>query len=138
MLGVFRGSILAFKHLVIFLWPGVQVPALNIFETSFRRGKFDGSRKLANGGMLEFSKIYPMDAVFDTPEDVPEEVRALVVCFCTPSVCCWWGSLSYGGVAGGGGGVWGGVVGGVGGGGGARRMVSGQGRTTGCNMTYGF
>lgn len=53
---------------------GVWVPALNIFETSFRRGKFDGSRKLANGGMLEFSKIYPMDAVFDTPEDVPEEV----------------------------------------------------------------
>lgn len=52
----------------------MQVPALNIFETSFRRGKFDASRKLANGGMLEFTHIYPMDAVFDTPEDVPEEV----------------------------------------------------------------
>lgn len=55
---------------------GVWVPALNIFETSFRRGKFDESRKLANGGMMEFTHIYPMDAVFDTPEDVPEEVRA--------------------------------------------------------------
>jgi len=55
----------------------MQVPALNIFETSFRRGKFDESRKLANGGMLEFAKIYPMDAVFDTPEDVPEEVCRL-------------------------------------------------------------
>lgn len=54
---------------------GVWVPALNIFETSFRRGKFDESRKLSNGGMLDFAHIYPMDAVFDTPEDVPEEVR---------------------------------------------------------------
>lgn len=54
--------------------PPPQVPALNIFETSFRRGKFDESRKLANGGLMEFSHIYPMDAVFDTPDDVPEEV----------------------------------------------------------------
>ncbi|KAI8463362.1 MAG: Enoyl-reductase-domain-containing protein [Monoraphidium minutum] len=55
---------------------GVWVPALNIFETSFRRGKFDDSRKLANGGLMEFAHIYPMDAVFDTPDDVPEEVKA--------------------------------------------------------------
>lgn len=47
---------------------------MNIFETSFRRGKFDGSRKLSNGSLLDFTHIYPMDAVFDTPEDVPEEV----------------------------------------------------------------
>ena len=51
-----------------------QVPALSIFETSLRRGKFDGNRKLSNGGMMEFSHIYPMDAVYDTPEDVPEDV----------------------------------------------------------------
>lgn len=57
------------------------MPALNIFETSFRRGKFDASRKLANGGMMDFTHIYPMDAVFDTPEDVPEEVCA-GVCAC--------------------------------------------------------
>eukprot|EP00775_Hariotina_reticulata_P004573 gene4573-4827_t len=55
---------------------GVWVPALNIFETSYRRGKFDASRKLSNGGLLEFKNIYPMDAVFDTPEDVPEEVKS--------------------------------------------------------------
>lgn len=53
-----------------------QVPALNIFETSFRRGKFDASRKLSNGGMLDFAHIYPMDAVFDTPEDVPADVAS--------------------------------------------------------------
>jgi len=50
------------------------VPALSIFESSLRRGKFDANRKLSNGGMMEFSNVYPMDAVYDTPEDVPEDV----------------------------------------------------------------
>jgi enoyl-[acyl-carrier protein] reductase I len=54
---------------------GVWVPALNIFESSLRRGKFDESRKLSDGSLMEFSHIYPMDAVYDTPEDVPQEVR---------------------------------------------------------------
>jgi len=53
---------------------GTWVPALNIFETSYRRGKFDESRKLSDGRMMEFAKIYPMDAVFDTLDDVPEDV----------------------------------------------------------------
>ncbi|CAG9463667.1 unnamed protein product [Pedinophyceae sp. YPF-701] len=53
---------------------GVWVPALNIFETSLRRGKFDESRKLSDGSLMEFAAIYPMDAVYDTPADVPEEV----------------------------------------------------------------
>lgn len=55
----------------------LQVPALNIFESSLKRGKFDESRKLSNGALLEFAHIFPMDAVFDSPEDVPEEVGAL-------------------------------------------------------------
>ena len=42
---------------------GTWVPALNIFETSYRRGKFDESRKLSDGSLMEFAKIYPMDAV---------------------------------------------------------------------------
>eukprot|EP00798_Chlamydomonas_sp_ICE-L_P008981 gene8981-16117_t len=53
---------------------GVWVPALNIFETSLRRGKFDESRKLSDGSMMEFANIFPMDAVFDTLEDVPEDI----------------------------------------------------------------
>ena len=53
----------------------MQVPALNIFESSLRRGKFDASRKLSDGSLMEFVKVYPMDAVYDSPEDVPEEVR---------------------------------------------------------------
>lgn len=54
---------------------GTWVPALNIFETSYRRGKFDESRKLSDGSLMEFAKIYPMDAVFDTMDDVPEDIR---------------------------------------------------------------
>ena len=50
---------------------GTWVPALNIFETSYKRGKFDESRKLSDGSMMTFSKIYPMDAVFDDMDDVP-------------------------------------------------------------------
>ena len=54
---------------------GTWVPALNIFETSLRRGKFDESRKLSDGSLMEFAKVYPMDAVYDTYDDVPEDVR---------------------------------------------------------------
>jgi len=53
-------------------WP----PALGIFQKLLERGKLDASRKLADGGTLEFEKIYPLDAAFDTLEDVPEEVRS--------------------------------------------------------------
>ncbi len=52
-------------------WP----PALNIFETLLRRGKIDESRRLSSGAMLEFEKIYPLDAAWDTLADVPEDVR---------------------------------------------------------------
>jgi enoyl-[acyl-carrier protein] reductase I len=52
-------------------WP----PAMNIFENLLRRGKMDESRKLSGGGMLEFEKVYPLDAAFDTLAGAPEEVR---------------------------------------------------------------
>jgi enoyl-[acyl-carrier protein] reductase I len=52
-------------------WP----PALKIFQNLLERGKMDESRKLSNGKRLEFEKIYPMDAAYDTLADMPEEVR---------------------------------------------------------------
>ena len=52
-------------------WP----PALNIFLNLLERGKMDESRKLASGAMLEFERIYPLDAVFDVLSDAPEDVR---------------------------------------------------------------
>lgn len=50
-------------------WP----PTFRIFTRSLERGKLD--RSLPGGGEIELERIYPFDAVFDTPEDVPEEVR---------------------------------------------------------------
>ncbi len=54
---------------------GVWPPALGIFETVLRRGKLDDSRRLRDGSMLEFERIYPLDAAFDTLEDVPADIR---------------------------------------------------------------
>jgi len=58
-------------EIIIGTWP----PVYKIFTTSLATGKFDESRKLPGGGMLEISKVYPMDAAFDTLEDVPQEIQ---------------------------------------------------------------
>ena len=52
-------------------WP----PALNIFRTLLERGKLNESRRLSNGSILEFERIYPLDAAFDTLDDAPADVR---------------------------------------------------------------
>jgi len=52
-------------------WP----PALNIFLNLLERGKMNESRRLSSGQLLEFEKIYPLDAVYDTYEAMPEDVR---------------------------------------------------------------
>ncbi len=54
---------------------GTWTPLLKIFQTSLEKGKFDDSRKLSDGSLLNFAKIYPLDAAFDRPEDVPLEIR---------------------------------------------------------------
>jgi len=50
-------------------WP----PTLKIFTKSLERGKLDTS--IPGGGTIAFEKVYPLDAAFDTPEEVPAEVR---------------------------------------------------------------
>ncbi len=52
-------------------WP----PALTIFLNLIERGKMDESRRLADGSLLTFEKIYPLDAAYDTLAEVPEDVR---------------------------------------------------------------
>jgi enoyl-[acyl-carrier protein] reductase I len=52
-------------------WP----PALNIFLNLLERGKLDESRTLPDGTRFAFEKIYPLDAAYDTMDDVPAEVR---------------------------------------------------------------
>lgn len=56
-------------------WP----PAMGIFEKMLSRGKLDADRTLHEGhlaktDLLEFEKIYPLDAAYDSMDDVPEEV----------------------------------------------------------------
>jgi enoyl-[acyl-carrier protein] reductase I len=57
---------------VVGTWP----PALNIFNNLLERGKMDESRKLSDGSLLQFEKIYPLDAAFDTLADAPEEIKS--------------------------------------------------------------
>lgn len=54
---------------------GTWTPILKIFTTSLEAGKFDESRLLSDGSLMQFAKIYPLDASFDTLADVPEEIR---------------------------------------------------------------
>ena len=54
---------------------GTWTPLVKIFTTSWNAGKFDESRQLSNGKMMEYLKLYSLDASFDKPEDVPQEIR---------------------------------------------------------------
>lgn len=52
-------------------WP----PAMGIFEKLLERGKLDESLTLPDGSRMTFERIYPLDAAFDTMDDVPAEIR---------------------------------------------------------------
>ena len=53
-------------------WP----PALGIFETLLRRGKLEESAKFEAGeGALAFERVYPLDADYDSADDLPAELR---------------------------------------------------------------
>lgn len=54
---------------------GTWAPIVKIFTTSWNQGKFDESRKLSNGELMTYKKLYPLDAMYDKMEDVPQEVR---------------------------------------------------------------
>ena len=51
-------------------WP----PALGIFTKLLERGKIEESLRLADGRRLDFERIYPLDAAFDTMAEVPAEI----------------------------------------------------------------
>jgi enoyl-[acyl-carrier protein] reductase I len=54
---------------------GTWTPLVKIFTQSWSLGKFDESRKLSNGKMMEYLKVYALDAAFDKPEDVPADIK---------------------------------------------------------------
>ncbi len=51
-------------------WP----PALGIFLKLLERGKMEESLRLSDGRKLEFDRIYPLDAAFDTLADAPSDI----------------------------------------------------------------
>ena len=57
--------------IVLGTWP----PALGIFENMLERGKISDSLALGEGRKLEFERIYPLDAAFDTLEEAPADIR---------------------------------------------------------------
>jgi enoyl-[acyl-carrier protein] reductase I len=70
--GIAKSLAEAGAEVCVATWP----PALGIFETLLRRGKMDDSLKLASReGKLAFERIYPLDAEFDSMEDMPAELR---------------------------------------------------------------
>ena len=52
-------------------WP----PALGIFTKLLERGKMEESMRLSDGRKLEFERIYPLDAAYDTLAEAPAEIR---------------------------------------------------------------
>ena len=52
-------------------WP----PALTIFRNLLDRGKMDESRRMDDGSLLTFERVYPLDAMYDTLADAPQDVR---------------------------------------------------------------
>ncbi len=50
------------------------VPIIKIFTTSWDQGKFEESRVLSDGTLFEIEKVYPIDAVYDHPSQVPDDV----------------------------------------------------------------
>lgn len=54
---------------------GTWTPMMKIFNSALENGRFDESRKLSDGSLMQIAKIYPLDAAFDTMDDVPEDIR---------------------------------------------------------------
>lgn len=59
------------EEVTVGTWP----PAYTIFAKLLERGKINASLALGDGSTLEFKRIYPLDAEFDTLEDAPLEIR---------------------------------------------------------------
>lgn len=51
-------------------WP----MGLKIFERNYKKKSMEDARRLSDGSLMNVDKVYPLDAVYDTPEQVPEEV----------------------------------------------------------------
>jgi len=47
---------------------------LKIFQGNMKKKSFQENLRLRNGELMEIAKVYPLDAVYDTPDQVPEDI----------------------------------------------------------------
>jgi len=57
--------------IIVGTWP----PVLKIFQMGLKKGSFENDSILSDGSKMTIEKVYPLDAVFDSPEDVPDEIK---------------------------------------------------------------
>jgi enoyl-[acyl-carrier protein] reductase I len=57
--------------IIVGTWP----PVLKIFQMGLKKGQFEEDSKLSDGSLMTIEKVYPLDAVFDEPEDIPDEIK---------------------------------------------------------------
>jgi enoyl-[acyl-carrier protein] reductase I len=57
--------------IIVGTWP----PVLTIFKRGLARGQFDDDSILSDGSKMVIETVYPLDAVFDDPDDVPDEIK---------------------------------------------------------------
>jgi enoyl-[acyl-carrier protein] reductase I len=54
---------------------GTWTPMVKIFEQAWKLGKYDQSRLLSDGRLFQLEGVFALDASYDRPEDIPEEIR---------------------------------------------------------------
>jgi enoyl-[acyl-carrier protein] reductase I len=64
----------AFKNCKAKVIAGTWPPLLGILEQIMQNEKYADSRRLNDGSELAFDAIYPLDALYDFPDDVPQEI----------------------------------------------------------------
>lgn len=52
-------------------WP----MGLKIFQMNYKKKSMEEARRLSDGSLMEVAKVYPLDAQYDEPSQVPEEVK---------------------------------------------------------------
>eukprot|EP00434_Breviolum_minutum_P037442 symbB.v1.2.033200.t1/scaffold4093.1/size55244/4 len=58
--------------IVVGTWP----PVLKMFNMALKKKATDEAKTLDDGSLMEIAKIYPLDAMFDVPDDVPDDIKS--------------------------------------------------------------
>ncbi|CAE7225673.1 MOD1, partial [Symbiodinium sp. KB8] len=58
--------------IIVGTWP----PVLKMFNMALKKKATQEAMKLDDGSLMEIAKIYPLDAMFDIPDDVPEDIKS--------------------------------------------------------------